>query len=84
MSTKELDQALVMARLVEGSLLQQATADMLQMTVRQVRRLLRAYEAQGVSALASKRRGKPSNRKLPLCRELDLAVMVGAGDEGSA
>jgi transposase len=64
MSTKELDRALVMARLIERSLSQQAAANMLQVTVRQVRRLLRAFEAQGVSALASKRRGKPSNRRL--------------------
>ena len=52
MSTKELDRALVMARLVERSLSQQAAADMLQMTVRQVRRLLRAFEAQGAGALS--------------------------------
>jgi transposase len=64
MSTKELDRALVIARVVERSLSQQAAADMLQITVRQLRRLQRAYEAQGVPALASKRRGKPSNRKL--------------------
>jgi transposase len=54
MSTKELDRVLVMARLVEGTLSQQGAADMLQMTVRQVRRLQRAYEARGASALASK------------------------------
>jgi IstB-like ATP binding protein/Homeodomain-like domain len=35
------------------------------MTGRQVRRILRAYEASGAGALVSKRRGKPSNRKLP-------------------
>jgi hypothetical protein len=29
------------------------------------RRLIRAYEASGEAALMSKRRGKPSNRKLP-------------------
>ncbi|MBK8172531.1 MAG: helix-turn-helix domain-containing protein [Sandaracinaceae bacterium] len=37
---------------------------MLQLTVRQVRRLQRAYAVQGAAALASKRRGRPSNRKL--------------------
>jgi transposase len=78
MSTKELDRALVMARLVECSLSQQAAADMLQVTMRQVRRLLRAYEAQGVSALASKRRGKPSNRKLALSFREHVMALVKA------
>jgi transposase len=64
MSTKEMDRALVMAKLVERSLSQVAAAEMLRITVRQVRRLQRAYEAQGATALVSKRRGKPSNRKL--------------------
>jgi transposase len=56
MSTKELDRAGVMARLVERTLSQRAAAEILQMTVRQVRRLQRAYEAEGAFALASKRR----------------------------
>jgi transposase len=64
MSTKEMDRAAVMARLVERTLSQRAAAEILQMTVRQVRRLQRADESQGAFALASKRRGKPSNRRL--------------------
>ena len=64
MSTRELDRAAVMARLVERTLTQRAAAEILRMTVRQVRRLQRAYEAEGAFALASKRRGKPSNRRL--------------------
>ncbi|MBK8173672.1 MAG: helix-turn-helix domain-containing protein [Sandaracinaceae bacterium] len=47
MSTKELDRAAVMARLSEHSLSQRAAAEMLQLTVRQVRRLQRAYAVQG-------------------------------------
>jgi transposase len=53
-----------MARLAEGSLSQRAAAEALGITERQVRRLLRGYEAQGAVALISKRRGKPSNRRL--------------------
>jgi transposase len=76
MSTKELDRAAVMARLVERTLSQRAAAEILQMTVRQVRRLLRAYESQGAFALASKRRGKPSNRRLAAeVRERVLCVV---------
>ena len=64
MSAKEWDRAKVMARLAERRLSQQAAAKMLAISVRQVRRLQRAYEAQGAAALASKRRGRPSNRRL--------------------
>jgi hypothetical protein len=64
MSNKELDRATVMVRLTEGSISQRAAAEALGITERQVRRLLRGYEAHGASALISKRRGKPSNRRL--------------------
>jgi transposase len=65
MSTKELDRATVMTRLVEGTLTQRAAAESLGVSVRQLRRLLRSFEAHGAGALVSKRRGRPSNRRLP-------------------
>ena len=65
MTTKELDRATVMARLVEGTLTQLAAAEALGISVRQVRRLQRGYEARGAKSLVSKRRGRPSNRRLP-------------------
>lgn len=64
MSNKELDRATVMVRVQERSLSQRAAAEALGITARQVRRLLRGYEAHGAAALISKRRGKPSNRRL--------------------
>jgi transposase len=76
MSGKELDRVAVMARVVERSLSQAGAAEMLSLTVRQVRRLLRAYEAQGSAGLISKRRGKPSNRKFaPDLRERVLGLV---------
>ena len=63
MSNKELDRAGVMSRLVERRLSQVAAAETLGVGIRQVRRLLRAYEAKGAASLVSKRRGKPSNRR---------------------
>jgi hypothetical protein len=76
MSRKELDRVAVMARLVECRLSQESAAEMLSVTVRQVRRLLRAYEAQGAAGLVSKRRGKPSNRKFaPGLRERVLGLV---------
>lgn len=63
MSRKEWERAGVMTRLEERRLSQEAAAEALGVSVRQVRRLLRAYEVQGAAGVASKRRGKPSNRK---------------------
>jgi hypothetical protein len=54
MSNKELDRAGVMSRLVER-LSQEAAAETLGIGIRQVRRLLRAYEATGAASLVSKR-----------------------------
>ena len=76
MSTKELDRAAVMARLVEGTLTQCAAAEALAVSVRQVRRLLRGYKAQGAGALASKRRGRPSNRRLPTSLHDEALALV--------
>jgi transposase len=64
MSDKELDRLRVLERVISGALTQRAAAEMLGLTARQVRRLERAYQAHGAGALASKRRGRPSNRKL--------------------
>lgn len=63
MSKKELDRAGVLVRVVERRLSQEKAATLLGVSTRQLRRLLRAYQAQGASALVSKRRGKPSNRR---------------------
>src|SRR5687767_10393122 len=63
MSKKELDRAGVLARVVERRLSQEKAATVLGISTRQVRRLLRAYQAQGASGLVSRRRGKPSNRR---------------------
>jgi transposase len=63
MSDKELDRLRVLERVISGALTQRAAAEMLGLTARQVRRLERAYQAHGAGALASKRRGRPSNRK---------------------
>jgi transposase len=77
MSNKELDRATVMARLAEGSLSQRAAAEALGITERQVRRLLRGYEALGAVALISKRRGKPSNRRLASGLREYVITLVG-------
>ena len=63
MSPKEIDRASVLAQVTEGRLTQVHPAEILGLSVRPVRRLCRRYEAHGVSGLASKQRGRPSNRR---------------------
>jgi len=65
MSYEELDRVRVIERVIEKRLTQREAARMLGLTSRQVRRLHRAYERDGAGSLASKHRGRPSNRRLP-------------------
>jgi hypothetical protein len=65
MSYEELDRVSVMERVIEKRLTQREAARMLGLTSRQVRRLRRVYVRDGAVGLASKRRGRPSNRRLP-------------------
>ena len=64
MSTRELDRAGVMAKIAERRLSQVEAAQLLGVSERQVRRLLRAYEALGPRGLVSRKRGRPSNRTI--------------------
>jgi len=53
-----------MQRLKEKRLTQKEAAGMLKLSVRQIKRLYRAYKARGAKGLISARRGKPSNHQL--------------------
>jgi len=64
MSKRELTRLEVMQRLKEKRLSQKEAAQMLKISVRQVKRLWRAYQEQGAKGIASRRRGKPSNNRL--------------------
>ena len=64
LSYEELDRVSVIERVIEKRLTQFEAARMLSLTSRQVRRLRRAYERDGPVGLASKHRGRPSNRLL--------------------
>lgn len=76
MSQKELTRIEVMQKLVEKRMSQAVAANLLQTSVRQVKRLLAQYRQSGVSGLISKRRGKPSNHKLPNnIKELSIALI---------
>jgi transposase len=64
MSARELDRLGVIRDVLEGRRSQVQAASLLDLTTRQVRRLCRAVERDGASGLVSRRRGRPSNRRL--------------------
>ena len=64
MSKQELTRLEVMQRIKDKRLTQKEAAGMLKKSVRQIKRLFRAYKAQGAKGLISGRRGKPSNHRL--------------------
>lgn len=65
MSARELDRLEVLGRVMEHRLTQRRAAEQLGLSLRQVERLCRALRSDGASGLVSRKRGRPSNRKLP-------------------
>lgn len=63
MSDRELSRLRVMIDLADGRLTMAAAAALMHLGRRQVFRLRRAFQAGGPAALASRKRGRPSNRK---------------------
>jgi transposase len=64
MSNREITRLEAMSRIKDKRLTQKEAARMLKLSVRQVKRLYRAYKAHGAKGLISARRGKPSNHRL--------------------
>jgi len=64
MSANELSRLEVMQRLEERRLKQKEAAEILGVSVRQIKRLLSKYRKDGASGLVSHRRGKASNNQL--------------------
>ena len=79
MSGKERDRLKVMAALRERRLRQVEAARRLGLSVRQVRRILARYRAEGDAGLVHRARGRPSNRRLPdLLRRRVMAQVARA------
>jgi transposase len=75
MSEKEVNRLEVIQRVGDKRLKQKAAAELLGVSERQVKRLLRMFRQQGARGLVSKRRGKPSNNQMSeetLRKALDL------------
>jgi len=82
MSYEELDRVRVIERVMEKRLTQVEAARMLGLTSRQVHRLRRAYERDGPGGLASKHRGRPSNRRLTAELRREALATVRSRYEG--
>ena len=77
MSAKELDRLEVLGRVLERRLTQRDAADRLGLSLRQIERLCRALRIGGAAGLVSRKRGRPSNRRLPTAhRERALELVL--------
>jgi transposase len=64
MSARERDRLRVIEAVRERRLKQSQAAQRLGLSVRQIKRLVRAHRSEGARGLVSKRRGRPSNRRI--------------------
>jgi transposase len=65
MSAKELSRLEVMQRVSKKQMSQAEAGRILDLSTRQIKRLLRAYRAKGAAGLISKHRGRKGNNRLP-------------------
>ncbi len=77
MDGKERERLRVVQELRKRRLRQGQAALQLSSSVRQVKRLVRAYRTGGAKALVSKRRGAPSNRRIDPAERQRILELVG-------
>jgi transposase len=65
MSTRELNRLEVMQRLSRKQMSQKEAGRILDLSVRQIKRVLKAYRERGAAGLVSKHRGRKGNNRLP-------------------
>jgi hypothetical protein len=73
---KELDRLQVLTRIAERRLTRRRAAELLQIGERQVRRLYRAFVQDGAAGLVSRRRGRPSARRLPAATQERALALI--------
>lgn len=76
MSRKELPRAGLIKAALAGRIINREAAAALQLTVRQVQRLKRRFEAGGAPALRHRSRGQPSPRRLPATLGATIAELM--------
>jgi hypothetical protein len=64
MSLEEIKRADIFSQISQKKLSKTKAAEVLSMSLRHLRRLYKAFQKQGLSALISKQKGKPSNNQL--------------------
>jgi len=65
MNDKEINRTPIMEKLIKKAIKQKRAAQILGLSVRQIKRLKKKYKLQGPKGLIHKNRGKPSNHKIP-------------------
>lgn len=76
MSNKELHRVEILQKLIDKRLIEHEAAKQLGLSIRQIRRLRKAYKADGAIGVVSKKRGNPSNHKYPdSFKELAIAYV---------
>ncbi|MBA4144095.1 MAG: ISNCY family transposase [Nitrosospira sp.] len=78
MSQKEVKRSQILDRLKEGKISQQAAAQQMDISTRQVRRLAKRYQREGLAGLISKKRGCASNRRLDETLRATAIQLIGA------
>jgi len=78
MAAKDVLRSQIMAQVLEGMLDQASAAQRLGIGVRQVKRLKRCIQDEGTHGLPNKKRGRPSNRRIPQARLDEAVALVGA------
>jgi homeodomain-containing protein len=78
MSKREFERAVLMRRVHERRLTQAAAAELLGLSQRQTERLYQQYRTAGPAALASRKRGRPSNRRIPAEHRSAVLALVRA------
>src|SRR5947207_242988 len=76
LSMKQLDRLQVLTRIAERRLTRRRAAGLLQIGERQVRRLYRAFVQDGAAGLVSRRRDRPSARRLPAATQERALALI--------
>jgi transposase len=76
MSDQEIGRVQVIQQVVKKQLKQRQAAEQLHLSVRQVKRLKRAYQRDGAKGLVSKKRGRRSNHQLEMQTQAHAAELV--------
>lgn len=76
MSAKELERKSQIEKAVDKRVTQKEAAEKLGISERQMRRLIRQFKKDGAAGIVSKKRGVPSNRKIPEGVEKQAMVFI--------